>query len=115
MEKIFIIEEPAPVFMDKNEFVDKTKKLLNKIVSSYSQSWTSRRIKDGEYPEESVCDKCTGCGTLMAEDGKTMECFMDREQGECFIRYLDYENFSVDVESVLPELFELLSVDFVKS
>ena len=42
--------------MSQNDFVEKTKAVLNKICNSYCQSWQSRRLIDEEYPEESVCD-----------------------------------------------------------
>ena len=113
MNDIFLIEEPAPVFMKQDEFVSKTKTLLNKIADDYSKSWTSRTVRDAEYPEESTCDKCTGCGTLTAENGQTMDCVQDNEQGQCFIRFMDYEQFSIDVEAKLSDLYELLSVDSV--
>ena len=111
MDDFFLIEEPTLVFMKQDEFVSKTKTLLNKIADDYSKSWTSRTVRDAEYPEESICDKCTGCGTLTAGNGQTMDCVQDN--GDCFIRFMDYEQFSIDVEGKLSDLYELLAVDAV--
>lgn len=96
--------------MSQNDFVEKTKAVLNKICNSYCQSWQSRRLMDEEYPEESVCDKCTGWGKFI-KNGEEKECVQDREQGECFYRFCDYEQVGIDLEANLEDMFDLLSVD----
>ena len=96
--------------MIQMEFVEKTKSVLNKICNSYSQAGQSRILRDGEYPEESVCDKCTGCGLFMY-NGEERECVQDRSQGHCFYRFCDYEQVGQSIETNLEDMFDLLSVD----
>ena len=80
-------EIQEPINMAKDEFVAKTKKLLAYIESSYGKGWKDRSLKEEEFPKESICDKCTGCGTFKL-DGEDAECTRDFEEGEC------YESFS---------------------
>ena len=67
-------------------------------------------LPDGEYPDESVCNKCTGYGKFM-ENGEEKECIQDREQGNCFHSFCDYEQVGIDLEFHLEDMFDLLSVD----
>jgi hypothetical protein len=112
MEDFFNIQELEPCKMSQKEYFEKTKAVLNKIVDSYSKGWQSRVLRDGEHPEESVCDKCTGRG-LFLENGEEKECVQDREQGYCFHRFCDYEQVGMDLESYLDDMFELLLVEEV--
>lgn len=110
LDDLFKIEPEEPYKMNQKEFFEKTKVILNKIYNSYSQGWQSRVLRDGEHPEESVCDKCTGCGIFM-DNGEEKECFQDREQGDCFHRFCDYEQVGMDLEFNLEDMYDLLSVD----
>lgn len=100
----------APYKMSQKEFVEKTRTVLDKICNSYSKAWQSRVLKSDEYPEESVCDKCTGFGTFI-HNGEEKECFQDKEQGDCFHRLCDYKQVGMDLETHLDAMFDLLSVD----
>ena len=110
LEYLFKIEPQEPYKMSQKEFVEKTKSVLKKIYNAYSQGWESRVLRDGEHPEESVCDKCTGCGVFL-ENGEERDCVQDREQGDCFHRFCDYEQVGMDLECHLEDMFDLLSVD----
>ena len=99
-----------PYKMSQKEFVEKTKSVLEKIYNAYSQGWHSRVLRDGEHPEESICDKCTGCGIFL-ENGEERDCVQDREQGDCFHRFCDYEQVGMDLETNLGDIADLLSVD----
>ena len=99
--------------MAKDEFVTKTKKLLAYIESSCGKGWKSRALKEEEYPEESICDKCKGCGTFKLNN-EYSECTIDHEQGECYVRYFDAEEFGLEVETCLDDIYELLFVDNVE-
>lgn len=106
-------EEPQePINMAKDEFVEKTKKLLNYISDKYGKGWKSKRLTEEEYPEESVCDKCTGCGTFKFK-GEDEECVSDREEGECYVRYFDAEEFGLEIEATMDDVYELLFIDNV--
>jgi len=106
-------EIQEPINMAKDEFVAKTKKLINYISDQYNKGWQSRALKEEEYPEESICDKCEGCGTFKYK-GEDADCVADREEGECYIRYFDAEEFGLEVETCLEDIYELLFVDNVE-
>lgn len=110
--ELFKIEpEPTePKKMDSIEFFEKTKLVLTKIYNSYSQGYMNRVLTDEEYPEESICDKCTGCGLFM-DSGEKKECFQHLENGYCYHRFCDYEQVGIDLEANLEDIFDLLSVD----
>lgn len=98
--------------MSQSEFNETAIKILENIASSYRQSWHSRPLKDEELPDESVCDKCTGCGTFTL-NGETKDCVQDREQGECYHRYQDAEEFGIEVETEIDNIYGLLAVEIV--
>ncbi len=110
MEDLFNIEPQKLRRMDQKEFIEKTKSVLEKIYNSYSQGWQSRVLTDEEYPEESVCDKCKGCGIFL-ENGEERDCVQDREWGGCFHRFCDYEQVGMDLENHIEDICDLLSVD----
>lgn len=110
IDDLFKIEPEEPYKMIQEEFVKKTKAVLNKICNIYSQGWQSRLLIDVEYPEESVWDKCTGCG-IFIDNGEEKECVYDREHGDCHHRFCDYEQVGMDLENHLEDMFDLLSVD----
>ncbi len=114
MEDFFKLEPGEPHVMTSQDFFDKTQRLLNHVANSYSQSWKSRSLKNGEFPDESVCDKCQGCGTFKNEIGEENECVQDKEQGQCYHRYFDYENLSDELETHLDDIYVLISVDELK-
>lgn len=106
-------EIQEPINMGKDEFVEKTKKLLNCIADQYSKSWKSKRLTEEEYPEEIICDKCTGCGTFKFNE-EYDECVVDREEGECYVRYFDAEEFGLEIEEKMDDLYDLINVDNVE-
>lgn len=67
----------------------------------YGNAWSSVRLTDAEYPHESICEQCTGCGTFKLENGNDGECAMDRSEGECFHRHFDAQQFGEEVASYL--------------
>ena len=110
IEDLFKIEPQYTYKMNQKDFVEKTKEVLEKIYNAYSQGWQSRVLIDGEHPEESICDKCTGCG-IFIENEKEKECVQDYELGDCFHRFCDYEQVGMDLETYTEDILDLLSVD----
>lgn len=110
IDDLFKIEPQESYKMSQKEFIEKTKSVLEKIYNAYLEGWQSRVLRDGEHPEESVCDKCTGCGVFL-ENGEERDCVQDREQGDCFHRFCDYEQVGMDLETHLADISDLLSVD----
>lgn len=96
----------------QSEFNELAKKVLSNICYSYHQSWHSRPLKDEEFPDESICDRCTGCGTFKI-NGEDKECVQDREQGQCYHRYQDAEEFGIEVETELENIYGLLGSEIV--
>jgi hypothetical protein len=45
------------------------------------------------------------------ENGEEKDCVQDREQGDCFHRFCDYEQVGMDLETHLGDITDLLSVD----
>ncbi len=110
MDDLFLIEEPALAFMNKDEYFKKSQQLFDIISMQYSKSWKSRRLLDSEFPDESICEKCKGCGVFNV-NGEEKECVQDKEEGDCFHRFFDSEEFGLEVESQLEELHNLLGLD----
>lgn len=96
----------------QSEFNALATKVLENIAKSYNQSWHTRPLKDEEFPEESICDKCTGCGTFINGELQS-DCFQDREQGWCYHRYQDAEEFGTEVETELENIYGLLGIEIV--
>ena len=112
-EDLLKIVTQEPYKMSQQDFVNKTKELLEKIYGAYSQEWKGRVLKDNDYPEESVCDKCTGCG-IFTENGQEKDCIQDKEQGDCFHRFCDYEQVGMNLETYIGDIISLLSVDEIE-
>ena len=109
-ESMFNELQGEPIKMGQKEFLEKTKALLNKVLNSYCQGWQSRSLMDDEYPEESVCDKCTGTGTFMNE-GEEKECIIDGEAGYCYHKFCDYEQVGMDLVAYIDDMLDLIGVD----
>ena len=101
------IEESEPITMSKTEYIEKAKKLIEYIATEYNRCWQSRALKDNEYPDESICGSCKGCGTF----GDDLECVQDHEQGQCYHRFANYESFGQEIEATIEDCYELLLVD----
>ena len=114
MEYLFKLDDIEPiqrVTVSQKEFFEKTKFILEKIMYAYSSNTSYRRLGDEEYPDESICDKCEGCGTFKNLDGEEKECIKNREEGECYNRFVDFEEFGLEIESQFKDIYELLCVD----
>lgn len=48
---------------------------------------------------------------IFLENGEEKDCVQDREQGDCFHRFCDYEQVGMDLETHLGDITDLLSVD----
>lgn len=112
MEDLFFLNNSEiaelEVVMSKDDFVKKTKELLEGIHQDYSNAWQKRVLGDGEHPEERICEKCTGCGIFILGD-EQVECVQNEEDGCCFFRFCDYEQFGIDIEQRFTKIYELLS------
>ena len=66
MEDIFDLKEELelgnsqPLKMTKDEFIKKTRSLLQLILDEYGRNWEDRFTEDDEETEESTCPRCNG-------------------------------------------------------
>lgn len=96
----------------QSEFNESAIKVIESIAKSYNQSWHTRPLKDEEFPDESICDKCTGCGSFINGEFQS-DCFQDREQGWCYHRYQDVEEFGLEVASEIESIWGLLGIEII--
>jgi len=94
----------------QSEFNERATKVFENIAKGYNQSWHSRPLKDEEFPDESICNKCTGCGNFINGDFQA-DCFQDKEQGWCYYRFLDAEEFGTEVENELENIYGLIGIE----
>jgi hypothetical protein len=113
MDNLFLVEKPSPVYMNKEEYFERTQQLFRYISMKYSNSWQNRRLLESEFPDESICNKCKGCGNFQDENGDVLECRQHYSENDayCYHRYWDAEDFGTEVESQLQELHNLLCVE----
>jgi hypothetical protein len=114
MDDLFKIESQEPIEMNQEEFFEKTKAVLGKIMASYSLAWQKRVLEDDEFPEEIVCKNCKGCGKFIYND-EEKECYQDDESGECYHRFCNYEELGIDIELCTHNVLDLLCVDKISS
>jgi hypothetical protein len=114
IEDLFKDIPVEPITMTQKEFFEKTKAILTKINYSYSNAWQTRLLLEEEFPEENICDKCTGCGVFL-KNGEERDCFQDKEQGDCFHRFCDYEQVGMEMEDHLSDMHDLMVVDEIVS
>jgi hypothetical protein len=113
-EDLFKLEEVKPNIVPKDEYFKESKKILESVASAYHSAWFSKPLEEAEYPEQSVCDNCKGCGNFLYE-GEKKECFVNYERGECYHRVCDYESIGILIEGLLESgnLYDIIGVDGV--
>ncbi len=85
------LTETERIKMSSAEFVDKTQTMLNEILTEYGKSWYNRELEDSET-EIAPCGKCKGNGCFNLGE-KEINCVVDRENGSCYERCFDAQNF----------------------
>lgn len=114
MENMFSMEPQELHKISADELFLKAKKLAEYISNAYSESWANRALKESEFPSQEMCEKCTGCGSFKKENGEESECFQDKIEGYCYHRFVDYENFGIEIESVMEDVWDLSSIDEIE-
>ena len=112
MESIFDSIENETIKIKQSEFNVLATKILESIANSYAESFQSRPLKDEDFPDESICDKCTGCGTFKLDE-ESVECFQDKEQGWCYYRHQDIKGFGVEVEAQMESIWGLFDIEII--
>lgn len=113
MDKLFDIDDIDVPKIKQSDFNTLAVKIFNNIASSYSESFVSKQLKDGEFPDENVCDKCTGCGTFILGD-ENKECFQDKEGGACYYRLQDFNGFALEVEAQMEDIWKIISSEITE-
>lgn len=80
MENIFddITDEGEPVKMTKDEFIQKTKQMLRKMMDKFSES---HHTDNSSLDEDSCCDRCHGF-TQIEQGGNIVDCYECNGTGE---------------------------------
>lgn len=116
MFDLFKVSEPIELpKIKQSEFNSLATKVLESIATSYNLSWHLILLKDEEFPDERVCDKCTGCGEFKAVNGDILECrqHYSEDDAYCYHRYQDAEEFGIEVEAQLENIHALLGIEIV--
>ena len=107
--------EEKPIIMAKDEFVSKTKALLEFIALSHSRCHSQTPLKDSEYPLDVICSGCKGEGTFFDENGNELSCYQNYERGCCTKVHFAAEILGDEIDSVINDVYELLCVDQVEN
>ena len=96
MEDIFdtyftMEENSQPPKMTKDEFIQKTRSMLQTIMDGYSSNWKDKFDEDDES-EENTCSRCGGF-TQIEQGGETVDCTSCNGTGLSSERVFDTENF----------------------
>jgi len=54
------LDNSQPLKMTKDEFIKKTRSLLQLILDEYGRNWKDRFTEDDEETEENTCTRCNG-------------------------------------------------------
>lgn len=101
MEDIFntdftMEENSQPPKMTKDEFIQKTRLMLQAIMDGYSSNWKGKFDEDDES-EENTCTRCGGF-TQIEQGGNTVDCTSCGGTGMNYERVFDTENFVEFIE-----------------
>lgn len=100
-------EEHKNITCSKEQYLKTSKTIFETISNSYSSSFKKEHLTDEQFPDESVCDKCKGCGTFI-NGGIETDCYNNPEYGYCSYTYFDSELFIENFNNVMPMLDDLL-------
>jgi len=102
MEDIFntdftMVENSQPPKMTKDEFIQKTRSMLQLIIDGYSSNWKDKYNEDDEESEENTCSRCGGF-TQIEQGGETVDCTSCGGTGINGERVFDKETFVEFIE-----------------
>jgi hypothetical protein len=111
IDDFFNVDSPPIelISMDKDEYFTQSQRIFNSIMVDFTMAYHRQRLHDNDYPDQSVCDMCNGCGNFML-DGEETECFQNKEAGECYYSYFDSEGFRDSMELKLESISDMLQV-----
>ncbi len=103
--------------IDALQYAKDSKVVFEKMMTAFSSNHYSRRITEEEHAI-GPCDNCKGFGCFVLNE-KKVECFADREQGECYEKCFDYEAFYEEIVNDImfgdaTKYFELLNSEIIE-
>lgn len=116
MEGIFDSTEiTALPKIKQSDFNKSSIKVLEYIAKAYNDSWHKRRLEDGEFPDQSICDKCKGCGEFKSINGDVLECIQHYSEDDafCYHPYQDAEEFGLEVQAIIVDVYSILGIQIV--
>jgi DnaJ-class molecular chaperone len=103
MEDIFntdftMDENSQPPKMTKDEFIQKTRSMLQAIMDGYSSNWKDKYNEDDEESEENTCSRCNGFLYICEGGVGDVDCPSCKGTGLNNERVFDTENFVEFIE-----------------
>lgn len=100
-------EENKEVICSKEVYLKTAKSLFETISYIHSSSFKKEHLREEQFPDESVCDECKGCG-IFINDGVETDCYNNPEYGYCSYTHFDSELFIENFNNVIPLIYDLL-------
>lgn len=98
--EIFNCEEGFTPKITKDEYIYKSQKIIEEVNNIYLQNMIRRYINVEEIPNNKNCETCEdGCPIII--NGEEYNCYTDRENGDCYIIYLDKDKYINEMEILL--------------
>jgi len=106
-------------YIDIDDFVNKTKKVLLEIEKEYRLSYSNIELDDNilNNIDEKQCEQCQGEGTFIMDDNQ-MSCYKDIKNSYCYIRHFNNDRFVDKMEGVIYDtnspFYELIYSEIIK-
>lgn len=110
-DKLDIQNDFQEMTMDSKEYLKDTKELLNKCLYIYNQAFIKNWIKEDTIINPDICDKCNGNNNNIKINNEIIECFQDREEGDCFYMQFDKDGFIEDFNQLFEDIMALIQID----
>ena len=113
LEDINSIDHLEPPKLTKDEFIDKTRDLINLILDKYNENWKNKEDNDNTEP----CGACNGTA-YREQGGDVVECPSCDGNGVIYEKTFDSESFSRSLEDDImlgedEKFFELLECKII--
>jgi len=113
MEEKEILEK---VEMTSDEFIKKTKEMLQNILADYTSRW-KRKYDEDDESEENCCSRCGGC-LYIEQGGDIVDCYVCNGTGINTDTIFDAEGFCEFIEHEVifgnEPFLELIEAQIIK-
>lgn len=100
------------ICISKDDFIKKTRALLQEMVIEYQKSFSNRQLLDNEL-ERASCDNCHGTRHTTSDTDEDIICYQDNDAGACFELTFDYDKFISWIEDNMMYDFELNNCNII--